>query len=374
MNFNNPETHLLEYIQIPESAYKEAVNRYQSVGEYLTSDASLLKRTSPEIKPQGSFRLGTSIYPQSREKEFDLDLTMICGFLTPDNCTQKDFKETTMDVVQKYSDLHGMEKVEEKRRCVRLNYKSSNINNSSFHIDIVPAIYGTAYEKETIKSLKGIFEENSIFITDTKSLDFTKIHGRWLSSNPEGYALWFESRMRSEIEAQKRALLTSENANIDDIPIWRIKTGLQSTVQLLKWHRDCMFEKNPDVKPVSIIITTLAGMVYSDSISTVSEMLTKMIALLNQMNWTVKNPVDPREVFTDKWNEPAHKDDHLRENFEKWIQKAYSDFKMIEDNNLSSSKIGYIMQRSFNYSSYNNIIFHGPEIIIEKPLNKPYGY
>lgn len=374
MNFNNYETQVLKYIQLPESAYEEAVDRYQSVGDFLTSDSSPLKRTSPEIKPQGSFRLGTAIYPQSRDKEFDLDLTMKCGFLTPENCTQKDFKDLTKRTVQMYANWHGMDKVEEKRRCVRLNYRSSNVNNSSFHIDIVPAIHGTAQEREAIRSSQGFFDETSILITDIESPDFTNLHGRWLSSNPEGYALWFESKMKSEMETRKKALLSAANTNIDDIPTWRITTGLQSSVQLLKWHRDCMFEKNPDVKPISIIITTLAGRVYSERTQNVAEMVTQMIDFLNSTNWTVKNPIDPREDFTDKWKEPAHKDEHLRDNFDQWLRKAYSDFKAIENNRLSSSEAGLILQNAFNYKGSNTTTSPRPEIIIRKQVNKPYGY
>lgn len=373
MKFSSNENRLLKYIQLPESAYKEAVNRYQSVGEFLTSEGSPLKSTSPEIKPQGSFRLGTAIYPQSRNKEFDLDLTMKCGRLTPDSCTQESFKYIAKTTVQLYADQHGMEKVEEKRRCVRLNYKSSNISNSSFHIDIVPAIYGTALEREYIRSANGLFDETSIFITDTNSPYYKTPHGLWLSSNPEGYALWFESCMREEMESNKRALLTTE-ASIDKIPTWRITTGLQSSVQLMKWHRDCMFEKDPNVKPVSIIITTLAGMVYPNGPQTISEMITQMHALLNSMNWTVKNPVDPREDFTDKWKEPAHANDHLRENFEDWLRKAYTDFKRIENNMLSPADTEMILRNAFNYKFPNIIVPQRPEIVIDKPVSKPYGY
>ena len=373
MNFNHYESELLKYIQLPVSVYEEAVSRYQSVGEFLTSDISPLRKTSPEIKPQGSFRLGTAIYPQSRNKDFDLDLTMKCGFLTPDMCTQKDFKDIAMRSVQMYADRHGMERVEEKRRCVRLNYKSSNVSNSSFHIDIVPAIYGTAQERESIRLAKGLFDETSILITDTESRDYTTFHGSWLPSNPEGYALWFESCMKEEMETNKRAMLTA-GASIDKIPTWRITTGLQSSVQLLKWHRDCMFEKNPDVKPVSIIITTLAGMVYPYGPQTVSEMITQMAGLLKRLNWSVKNPVDPREDFTDKWKESAHENDHLRENFELWLQKACADFKKIEDIRLSISDAEMILRNAFNFKGFNNIAPQRPKICINNPVVKPYGF
>ena len=373
MNLNYFESKLLKYIQLPESAYEEAANRYKSVGDFLTSEASPLNQFSPDIKTQGSFRLGTAIYPQSRDKEFDLDLTLKCDTLTPDNITQKDFRALTKRTVQMYADRQGMDKVEEKRRCVRLNYKSSTVSNSSFHIDIVPAIYSSAQEQESIRFWKGLYADKSILITDNKRPDFACLHGKWQSSNPEGYALWFESCMREEMITGKRSLLTVE-ASIDDIPTWRITTGLQSAVQLMKWHRDKMFDKNPDVKPTSIIITTLAGMAYLEAPQSISEMITKMSTLLQRMNGTVKNPVDPREDFTDKWKEPAYKDYHLKENFECWLSQAYTDFKAIENDMVSPSVAGEILRNSFNYKGPDDLMFKKPEIIINKPISKPYGY
>jgi len=48
-------------------------------------------------------------------------------------------------------------------------------------------------------------------------------------------------------------------ATIDELPTYRWKTPLQQVVKILKRHRDVMFLDAPDKKPMSIIITTLAG-------------------------------------------------------------------------------------------------------------------
>lgn len=371
MKFNNYEKKLLDHIQLPESAYSEATDRYHAVSDFLQSDASGIKGLSPEIRPQGSFRLGTAIYPQSREKEYDLDITAKCGLLTPVIVTQKQFKDAFKKAIQNYSDIHGMKDVEEKRRCVRLNYMSSNVSNSSFHIDIVPAIYDTEQDRADILSRNGLYTEYAVLITDNESHDYTKLNGRWLSSNPEGYALWFESRMQGELRRGKQAIMSAENRGIDEIPTWRVKTGLQAAVQLLKWHRDVMFE-GKEGKPVSIIITTLAASVYQESIESVSELLTSMSNYLVKNNWKVTNPVDPREVFTDKWTEPKHAHEHLRENFINWLKKAMTDFKILESQNISNSEVRTVLKSAFKYDLPG--IYTKPKIIINKPVCKPYGY
>ena len=372
MKFSNYESKLLEYIQLPESAYAEATDRYHAVGDFLQSAASGIKELTPEILPQGSFRLGTAIYPQSRNKEYDLDITAKCGSLTPSVITQKQFKEKFKRAIQIYSDIHGMKNIEEKRRCVRLNYMSSSVSNSNFHIDIVPSILDTDQDKAEIRASDGLFEEHAILITDNESPDYTKINGRWLSSNPEGFALWFESQMQEELIEGKTALIAMENrSRNEEIPTWRIKTGLQSAVQLLKWHRDVMFD-GKEGKPVSIILTTLAASVYHVSINSISELLSKMISYLENSNWTVRNPVDHREVFTDKWKEPKHDHEHLKENFRLWLVKATTDFKSLESQNLTGSDARIILRDAFKYDlpGYSS----KPEFIINKTVNKPYGY
>lgn len=374
MNFNNYETELLEYIQLPASAYLEARDRYHSVGEFLQSEASGLKNISPEIHPQGSFRLGTAIYPLTRNDEFDLDITLKCGFLTLAICTQKDFKNAVMNTIQTYSDMHGMKKVEEKRRCVRLNYRSSNAGDSLFHIDIVPAIYDTEQDRADIRSRHGLLDEYAVLITDKESPDYEKLNGRWLPSNPEGYALWFESRMSAELKQRKLAIMREENCSLDDVPTWKVKTGLQAAVQLLKWHRDCMFEKDETGKPVSIIITTLAASVYDETVQTVSDLITRMTKYLERSNWTVRNPVDPREVFTDKWKEPKHANEHLRDNFERWLRKAIADFSSLESFRLTNADARILLHRSFNYKLPVTANSSKPEIYINRTINKPYGY
>ncbi len=371
MKFNDYEKKLLEYIQLPESAYAEATDRYHAVGDFLQSDASGIKDLSPEIRPQGSFRLGTAIYPPSRKKEYDLDITAKCGLLTPSTTTQKEFKDAFKMAIQTYSDIHGMKDIEEKRRCIRLNYKSSSVNNTIFHIDIVPAIFDTEQDRADIRSRNGLYDEFAVLITDNESPDYTKLNGRWLSSNPEGYALWFESRMQEELKRGKLTIMSAENRSVDDIPTWRVKTGLQVAIQLLKWHRDIMFE-GKEGKPVSIILTTLAASVYQESINSMTELLSLMSTYIVNSNWTVRNPVDPREVFTDKWTEQKHAHEHLKENFKKWLTEAITDFRILESQNISESEARTVLKKAFKYDlpGYST----KPEIIIDKTVNRPYGY
>ncbi len=82
-------------------------------------------------------------------------------------------------------------------------------------------------------------------------------------SNPAGFALWFENRFGT-VAAMRRQLLVESGVHksIGVVPTYALKTPLQESVQILKRHRDFMFIKRPDLKPISMIITTLAARAY----------------------------------------------------------------------------------------------------------------
>src|SRR5882724_9508616 len=50
-------------LDIPPGKYREAVSRYEAVGRWLDAPDSPLHSFSPQIYPQGSFRLGTVVRP-----------------------------------------------------------------------------------------------------------------------------------------------------------------------------------------------------------------------------------------------------------------------------------------------------------------------
>src|SRR5271167_4992069 len=60
-------------LQLTSTQYKDAESKYQAVGKWLSAPGSPLFICAPEIYPQGSMLLGTTIRPW-RGEEFDLDL------------------------------------------------------------------------------------------------------------------------------------------------------------------------------------------------------------------------------------------------------------------------------------------------------------
>ncbi len=222
------------------------------------------------------------------------------------------------------------EKPEDKHRCWRINYR----DGLGFHIDIVPAIPEVEYKRIEIQVrmvnsgtdsiLASDVAKHLVSITDNRHPQYEVITPNWHISNQEGYALWFESRMR-----QARLFLERSVAKVDLLRPYRWKTPLQRCIQILKRHRDIMFENDPVNKPISVIITTLAAWSYtgeSDVESAMATIIQNMESFVNASIPKIPNPVNQQEDFADKWiNNPK-----LETCFWTWLGQLKSDYATLE--------------------------------------------
>jgi hypothetical protein len=192
------------------------------------------------------------------------------------------------------------EMLEEKSRCWRLNYERE------FHLDIIPA--KPKYPQTNL---------TPIFITD-------KELRHWLDSDPKGYIAWFKLRRAVQIALSNRGAA----ANVEPAPVLEdaeTKSPLQIAIQILKRHRDVMFQNRED-GPISIIITTLAAHAYRHERSvagTVWGVLERMPTFIDYRRGypCVVNPTNAAENFADRWR--SHPERH--EAFHEWNAKARTD-------------------------------------------------
>lgn len=384
---------LVEHLELPDSAYQKAEDRYKDLGEWLCRDESTVKEFHPHVFTQGSFRLGTAIKPLDAKEDYDLDLgCKLETALTKRNISQSQLKKLIGNEIELYRQMRGIkQELEEKNRCWRLEY----LDSIKFHMDIVPCIPEEENQKQIIqKSI--LLESNDSFlaqsvadltvsITDIRHPHYSQIWYDWNISNPQGYALWFESRMKlAEQLLQERARLL-KSANIDKLPNYKWKAPLQTAIQLLKRHRDQLFKDLPDSKPISIIITTLAGKAYQGENNieeALTNILTRMTDLVGNKKPRIPNPVNPAEDFSDKWHTTEGKKLKLEENFYLWVNQAQRDFELIisfKDAELLSEQcsktFGINMDKDFlakslGLTSASNIVTPKHYDISEKP--KPW--
>ncbi|KAB2964946.1 MAG: nucleotidyltransferase [Thermoanaerobaculia bacterium] len=273
-------------LDISEEAFESATLKYEDVGEFLAEDGSSLAALQPQIYPQGSFRLGTVTQPVGREDEFDIDLVCVLQ-LQKESISQRELKTRVGTRLRERHDLSRI--LRESRRCWTLGFPREG-SEPGFHMDVLPSIPNVERPP------------TGLLLTDRELT-------RWQWSNPPAYASWFYERMSEVFLANRRALAEAARTDIEDIPDWRIRTPLQRSVQILKRHRDMYFgSKEPSLRPVSIIVTTLAAHAYGgapDLYDALDSIIRGMPRFVENRagTWWVANPVDDHENFADKWNE-----------------------------------------------------------------------
>jgi hypothetical protein len=316
---------LAEELDVPPSRYEEAKRRYKSVGEWLGRDESMLKDFDPDVYVQGSFRLGIPIKPVSEDEHYDVDL--VCEMKAAGkHLSQRQLKEMLGHEMRLYARAHGMKEVGESRRCWTLEYA----DGAQFHLDALPAIPDGEGMRRLleVRGFSSDWTETAIAITDNEHPLYDVACDAWPHSNPRGYTKWFRSRMKVTFDARRGALALEAKASIEDIPSYRVKTPLQQAVQLLKRHRDLMFVDDPENKPISIILTTLAGQAYQNE-PTVAQALASILRRMGsfirqdaQGNAVILNPTDPAENFADRWRQYPER----RRSFYAWLSRAREDF------------------------------------------------
>lgn len=304
---------LAEALDISETQYEAAVKHYEAVGDWLNKDDSPIAAHDPQIFPQGSFRLGTMIKPINDTDDYDIDLVCEIKRLSKQRVTQKQLKDMVGNRLKANERYQKM--LEEKNRCWRLQYADS----ARFHMDILPAI--PDHDTNAIGRMIGAnLAATAILITD-------KDLREWQCSNPVGYTEWFKGRMRVQFNAQRMQLAESIRASVEEVPEYEVKTPLQRSIQILKRHRDIMFESDQDDRPISIIISTLAARAYNDE----ADLLDALQNIVNQMpgfierdeegNALVENPVNPLENFADKWKKHPEREAKFRQ----WLHQVEAD-------------------------------------------------
>lgn len=317
-------------LDITKSQHEKVVQSYEFVGNHLAAYDSPLYRYNPEILPQGSFMLGTMVRPFKKE---DMDIDLVCRLEGKGaTWTQKDLKKIVGDRLKAHGTLVKLLRIPDGRRCWTMDYAES----AKFHMDVLPAIVSSNYRVILEKALSSRElidpEPLAIRITDKELKNYTTstTPEDWLKSNPFGYGIWFEQQ--ATLNFTKAILM---NEAVQPVPKYQEeKLPLQRVVQLLKRHRDMMFNGD-DNKPISIIITTLAARVYRKE----TNIIDALVNVINRMpdaiqeiyspehrrmiKW-IGNPVNNEENFADKWPECKEKQD----NFYDWMKQVRLDVNL----------------------------------------------
>ncbi len=295
---------ICQELQLSQTKYDLAEQRYKTIGGMLCAPASPFASEEPDVYPQGSMRLGTTVHPT--DGPFDLDF--VCQLSVPYR------PENPMELLDRLFEFFkaserykGM--VERKNRCVRVIYADD------FYLDILPACRDGAAGGTCIQ------------VPDRQT-------NGWKASNPVGYADWF--KRRSQYRMYKFAALRDAVQPLPGLEATDEKEVLQLTVQLLKRWRD-LFYSESEFPPISIVLTTLAADIYRGEASTSEALLSILDGIVKRLDdahaagqrLSVINPSHTDEDFSERWNnrDGAYQefDRGIRHFSERWRQVCTSD-------------------------------------------------
>lgn len=291
---------IAETLDVPQSAYDDAAARYEAVGKWLRREKSSLRTFDPDVYSQGSFAIGTATMPLKGE-DYDLDaVVQLTG--SKAGWSPEELKSAVGNEL-KASEVYRPMLEDEGRRCWTLRYATSTTHG--FHLDLLPSVPLVAREGPTAIAITNRLPNGLI---------------EWCESDPKSYAAWFKRRMQP---LQERRLRTDKAAGIEAVPLFETRVPLQYVVQLLKRYRDVLFQNDPEIAPISVIITTLSALAYRGE-ATIAECF---FGVLERMPDFVKheggliaipNPVQPGENFADRWEGDLRK----QAAFLRWLDAA----------------------------------------------------
>ncbi len=300
-------------LQLGKDRWKRMKSAYNGVSQCIENDPDFFKGVQFDIYPHGSVRIGTTTKP-IKNQEYDLDVVLQ---LNLDWSNEKYSPFTVYNELKRVLENNEVykEKLETKNRVIRLNYAGD------FHMDIMPGCQ------------EDIEDGNKIRIPDKE-----KRH--WKSSNPKGYANWFDKTSK----IYEPTLLTELFAKSEDLPIetnYEAIPPLKRAVQLIKRYRDIYYKDDDEFKVSSIILTTIAGLFYEgnnsivDTIRSIVNNLNQRFVEFPNAPFEITNPVNKDENFADKWKD----DVRYYNSFKKFIKDFKETWDEVENyQDLDESK------------------------------------
>jgi hypothetical protein len=267
-----------EELQLSTSRYERAVARYGALNKFLESAESPFRCFRPEIYPQGSMALGTTVAPIKGPHDLDFVLQLSRDHSGVDPMA---LIRSLYEFLRQNGTYRSMTTL--KNRCVRIEYADD------FYMDVLPAC------------LNGAVGGTCVKVPDCA------VRG-WSDSNPKGYIDWFKKKSRMVFVGRmldKPAPIPAQQAVAE-------KEALQLVVQLSKRWRDLSYaDVDAKLAPISVVLTTLAAETYRGERSVsqaLASMLGGVVDLIDQSRHRgekhlhLHNPSNVAEDLTERWD------------------------------------------------------------------------
>ena len=289
-------------VQLSRTDYNKAVDRYQTINDWIERDGSPLKDRVQLFYPQGSLAIGATIASKLKTDEFDLDL--VAQLSLPEYVSSHEPLDLVFKAIRGEPGSRYYRMTKRRTRCVTVDY------SDNMHIDVTPVI----------RRLDTPERESWLFHDRPEAPQEASYR---LIANPYGFAEWFKANTPPDQDFanifEKRAaeyeqLMLVEAAESEPVPPQEPpfrKSKAVVVLQLLKRWRNVQYDARPGRRPPSILIAKLVADAANHTDRLSEELLLQARHTLHEFQCFhnagcrihVTNPVCEQDILTDRWPE-----------------------------------------------------------------------
>ena len=285
-------------VQLPPGKHHKAVERSDALQRHMERDGSPLKGLIALFYAQGSMATSTTINARLKHDEFDID--KVAELLLPSGTPAAYILDLIYITIRGERGSKYYDMTERRTRCVTVHYADG------MHIDITPMI---------LISEEADLRTSWLFHAHEK--EPPEKH-ETLLGNPWGFAEYFNESIPTETSfakaygrrsMQTEILAEAESEPVPDPEPVYLKSLTVVALQLLKRHRNVLYDDREGRMPSSVMLSCLVVDVTGQATTLSEELLIQARYILRRLKDAharsqridVPNPRCKEDKFTDRW-------------------------------------------------------------------------
>lgn len=287
-------------VQLSETNYRKAVERYRAVHEHIERDDSPLRDRVVLFHPQGSMAIGATISSKLENDEFDIDLIAILEL--PADTPPHRMLDILEEAIRGKPGSLYYGKTNRCTRCIQVLYADG------MHLDVTPMV-----------SIAGLPEKCGYIYHAPER--YATPEDKKIVANPWGFAKHFlahtpadrlfEAAFVTRARAYEASLLLAE-AEVEPVPDQEpihAKSMAVISLQLMKRFRNVRYDQRDGRCPPSVMMAKVVAdnagrtATLSEELVFQASQLRDLLAAaqLDGRILEVRNPTCPPDLFTDRW-------------------------------------------------------------------------
>lgn len=288
-------------VQLTPTDYQKAVERYETISEWIDREASPLHGQVELVYPQGGFAIGATVAGYA-DNDFDIDL--IAQLTMPLDVDAEVPLSLLHEAIRGEEGSRYFTKTDRKTRCITVTY-------AEMRLDVTPAVRtlwkpertGVIFHSKPEKPL----ERRSYWANPYGFAEW--FNERTLAEQPFGY--FFEQRSLQFDQTRLQVELGAEADPVhDQMPAYRKSWALVALQLIKRWRNLAYARRHPKVRcPPSVLLAHYVALHANQTASLTDELIHQVEQMISTFEIAERigrsvhavNERCPVDVLTDRW-------------------------------------------------------------------------